>query len=111
MDRWITTYFSDGVCAFSANVVTAAERFLPQLVMRVALRTTIGLCASIAAQPVLDAYIRTESAIAKAGLLANIGPGQSQCSGAKVGKLVFENQIQRGHFQTAWHRHRFSEHR
>ena len=92
MEGWMAPYISDRVCAFSANVA-AAERFLPQLVMRVALRTTMGLCAFIAAQPVLDVYIRTETAIAKAGLLANIGPGQSQCSGAKVCKVPLENQI------------------
>jgi hypothetical protein len=82
--------YKDGLCTLYVGAVAAAERFLPQAAMRLALRTTFGLCASIAAQSALDDFVRTESAIAKAGLLANIGPDGSKCAGAKVRRFPFD---------------------
>ena len=81
--------YKDGLCTLYVGAVAAAERFLPQAAMRLALRTTLGLCASIAAQSALDDFVRTESVIAKAGMLANIGPDGSKCAGAKVRRLPF----------------------
>ena len=54
--------------------------------MRFALLTAlVGLAASAFAQSsTADAYVASESPIAKAGLLANIGPSGSKSSGAKV---------------------------
>lgn len=36
----------------------------------------------------VDAYLASESPIAKAGLLANIGPSGSKASGAKAGVVI-----------------------
>jgi glucoamylase len=45
----------------------------------------IGFCAAVFSQStVVDQYVATESPIAKAGLLANIGPSGSKSSGAAV---------------------------
>jgi hypothetical protein len=61
------------------------ESVLPQVNMRVLLLSTLGLCSSILCQSSLvDSYVSTELPIAKAGLLANIGPDGSKSSGAKV---------------------------
>ena len=47
--------------------------------------TALCFCATVLAQSsTVDTYIATESPIAKAGLLANIGPSGSKASGAKV---------------------------
>ncbi|KAK0202033.1 glucoamylase [Desarmillaria ectypa] len=49
----------------------------------------IGLSASVWAQSsAVDAYAASESPIAKAGILANIGPNGSKSSGAKVGVVI-----------------------
>ena len=50
------------------------------------LLTLLGLFTS-AVGTTIDAYIATESPIAKAGVLANIGPSGSLSSGAYVGAL------------------------
>ena len=44
-------------------------------------------CTSVFAQSsnIVDAYIAKESPVARAGLLANIGPDGAKSSGAKVG--------------------------
>ncbi len=45
----------------------------------------LGLSASVWAQSsIVDAYVASESSIAKAGVLANIGPSGSKSAGAKV---------------------------
>ena len=46
----------------------------------------LALCCSttVLTQSTVDSYIERESPIAKAGLLANIGPSGSKSSGAKV---------------------------
>lgn len=47
--------------------------------------SALGLCASAFAQSsTVDSYTSTESPIAKAGVLANIGPSGAKSSGAYV---------------------------
>ncbi|KAG7445724.1 glucoamylase G2 [Guyanagaster necrorhizus] len=49
----------------------------------------LGLSASVWAQSsTVDAYVASESPIAKAGVLANIGPSGSKSSGAKAGVVI-----------------------
>ncbi|KAK0464228.1 glucoamylase [Desarmillaria tabescens] len=49
----------------------------------------LSLSASVWAQSgTVDAYVASESPIAKAGVLANIGPGGSKSSGAKTGVVI-----------------------
>ena len=53
--------------------------------MRTALLSALCFCAAVFAQSsTVDTYIAKESPIAKAGLLANIGPSGAKASGAKV---------------------------
>jgi glucoamylase len=67
----------------------AFHRFLSQVAMRFTLLSTIGLWASsIVAFSSVDEYIATESPIAKAGMLANIGPSGSKSSGAAAGIVI-----------------------
>jgi glucoamylase len=48
--------------------------------------SALGLCASTLSQSsTVDSYTSTESPIAKAGVLANIGPYGAKSSGAYVG--------------------------
>ncbi|KAF8176989.1 glucoamylase [Pholiota molesta] len=57
--------------------------------MRVALLSALCYAAAVFAQSsVVDTYVATESPIAKAGLLANIGPSGSKSSGAKAGLVI-----------------------
>uniref|UniRef100_A0A8H7XMJ0 Glucoamylase n=1 Tax=Psilocybe cubensis TaxID=181762 RepID=A0A8H7XMJ0_PSICU len=57
--------------------------------MRTILLTTLAFCASVLAQSsVVDSFVATESPIAKAGLLANIGPSGAKASGAKAGVVI-----------------------
>ncbi|KAF8964433.1 glycoside hydrolase family 15 protein [Flammula alnicola] len=57
--------------------------------MRVVLLSALCYCATVFAQSsVVDSYVATESPIAKAGLLANIGPSGSKSSGAKAGLVI-----------------------
>ncbi|KAJ7213877.1 glucoamylase [Mycena pura] len=47
-----------------------------------------AFCVSVLAQTSVDSYIASESPIAKAGLLANIGPSGSKSEGAKAGVVI-----------------------
>jgi hypothetical protein len=55
--------------------------------MRIVLLSALSVCVSVLAQTSVDSYIATESPIAKAGVLANIGPSGSKSQGAKVTRL------------------------
>jgi len=77
--------YKDGLCSLYSASIGATQRFLSRFTMRVALLSTISLCATtLVAQSAVDSYVASESPIAKAGLLANIGPDGSKCAGAKV---------------------------
>lgn len=52
------------------------------------LTTYLAISSTWAQSSVVDSYIATESPIAKAGLLANIGPSGSKSSGAKSGIVI-----------------------
>src|SRR6266850_1167739 len=64
----------------------ADNRLKPSLKMRIlCLASLFGLVGSAISQaPTADSYFTTESPIAKAGLLANIGPNGARSSGANV---------------------------
>jgi len=49
--------------------------------------------ATTAQNSVVDAFVAREGPIAKAGLLANIGPSGSKSQGAKVCRLVESNAL------------------
>ena len=55
--------------------------------MRFALPTSLIALATAAFAQSADDYVKSEGPIAKAGLLANIGPDGSKSSGAKVSML------------------------
>jgi len=53
--------------------------------MRSIVLTTLSFCAAVYAQSsVVEQYIARQEPIAKAGLLANIGPNGSKSQGAQV---------------------------
>ncbi|KAK0487707.1 glucoamylase [Armillaria novae-zelandiae] len=57
--------------------------------MRALFLYCLGLSASVWAQSsAIDAYVALESPIAKAGVLANIGPSGSKSQGAKAGVVI-----------------------
>ncbi|KAJ7851645.1 glucoamylase [Mycena olivaceomarginata] len=56
--------------------------------MRIVLLSALSVCVSVLAQTSVDSYIATESPIAKAGVLANIGPSGSKSQGAKAGVVI-----------------------
>ncbi|KAJ6508344.1 glucoamylase [Mycena sanguinolenta] len=56
--------------------------------MRISLLSALSVSVSVLAQTSVDSYIATESPIAKAGVLANIGPSGSKSQGAKAGVVI-----------------------
>ncbi|KAG1742317.1 glycoside hydrolase family 15 protein [Suillus paluster] len=75
-------YWQNGVCSF-------LQTNFPQVVMWRTLVSALGLCASAFAQSsTVDSYISTESPIAKAGVLANIGANGAKSAGAYPGVVV-----------------------
>ncbi|KAJ7195533.1 glucoamylase [Mycena pura] len=56
--------------------------------MRVVLFSALTLCSAVLSQTSVNSYVAKESPIAKAGLLANIGPNGSKASGAKAGVVI-----------------------
>ena len=63
--------------------------------MRFAIFSVVGFCTAVFAQPLgtgsgVDQYVATESPIAKAGVIANIGPLGSKSSNAAVciGRII-----------------------
>ncbi|KAJ6452536.1 glucoamylase [Mycena vitilis] len=56
--------------------------------MRVVLFSALSLCAAVFAQTSVDSYIASESPIAKAGMLANIGASGAKSQGAKSGIVI-----------------------
>ena len=50
--------------------------------MRPIIFSVLAFCVSVFAQSIVDKYVGTESPIAKAGILANIGPSGSKASQA-----------------------------
>ena len=90
--------------------------------MRFALLTSLIALATAAFAQSADDYVKSEGPIAKAGLLANIGPDGSKSSGAKVSSLLLFiptggclSDIERSHMTAfahfiGWCRHRVTEH-
>nr|GAT49285.1 glycoside hydrolase family 15 protein [Mycena chlorophos] len=56
--------------------------------MRVFAVSALALCGAVLGQSSVDSYVATESPIAKAGLLANIGPSGALASGASAGVVI-----------------------
>ncbi|KAJ7486155.1 glycoside hydrolase family 15 protein [Mycena galericulata] len=56
--------------------------------MRVFLFSALSVCCTVIAQTSVDSYVATESPIAKAGLLANIGANGAKSSGASPGVVI-----------------------
>ncbi|KAG6334061.1 hypothetical protein ID866_5024 [Astraeus odoratus] len=57
--------------------------------MRPLLASVLGLFAStLSPSATVDQYVSTESPIAQAGILANIGPSGAECSGAYAGVVI-----------------------
>ena len=75
-------YFKLGIKNILSHLLQL-QALLPT--MRSAILCAIGFCAAVFSQSaVVDRYVVTESPIAKARLLANIGPSGSKSSGAAV---------------------------
>ncbi|KAF7348265.1 Glycoside hydrolase family 15 protein [Mycena sanguinolenta] len=64
-----------------------AQSFAPTK-MRISLLSALSVSVAVLAQTSVDSYIATESPIAKAGVLANIGPSGSKSQGAKAGVVI-----------------------
>ncbi|KAF9483498.1 glycoside hydrolase family 15 protein [Pholiota conissans] len=73
--------------------------------MRVALLCFACYGTAVCAQSsVVDSYAATESPIAKAGLLANIGPSGSKSSGAKAGLVIASPSTTNPNYLFTWTR-------
>jgi hypothetical protein len=72
--------YKDSLWSFTCTKI----QDLAQTKMRVVLFSALSVCGAVLAQTSIDSYIATESPIAKAGMLANIGASGSKSEGAKV---------------------------
>ncbi|KAJ6584037.1 glucoamylase [Mycena vulgaris] len=72
--------------------------------MRVALLSALSVCVSVLAQTSVDTYVATEGPIAKAGLLANIGPSGSKSQGAKAGVVIASPSTTNPNYLFTWTR-------
>lgn len=82
---WLSPYKHDLLMVYSIGV-ERARVLLHTAKMRFLLLSVVGFCASAFAQSsIVDQYVLTQSPIAKAGVLANIGPSGSKSAGARVG--------------------------
>ncbi|THH00826.1 hypothetical protein EW026_g1770 [Hermanssonia centrifuga] len=71
--------------------------------MRSCILLSLGLLGSALAQTTsVDTYVATESPIAKAGLLANIGPNGSKSSGAKAGVVIASPSTSNPNYLYTW---------
>ncbi|KAJ7029291.1 glucoamylase [Mycena alexandri] len=90
-----SVYSGAGAADFYKEAVFTLQNFtrnklqdFSQTRMRVVLLSALTACAAVLGQSSVDSYVATESPIAKAGLLANIGPSGSKSSGAKAGIVI-----------------------
>ncbi|GLB38611.1 putative starch binding domain containing protein [Lyophyllum shimeji] len=76
----------------------------PRVRMRVVLLSALALCAGVFAQSstVVDQYVASESPIAKAGVLANIGSSGSRSSGAKSGVVIASPSTSNPNYLYTW---------
>lgn len=73
--------------------------------MRFAILSFLFYCVLVRAQlSVVDQYVATESPIAKAGLLANIGPSGSKSAGAKAGLVIASPSASNPNYLFTWTR-------
>ncbi|KAK0243949.1 glucoamylase [Armillaria nabsnona] len=73
--------------------------------MRALFLYCLSLSASVWAQSsAVDAYVASESPIAKAGVLANIGPSGSKSSGAKAGVVIASPSSTNPNYLFTWTR-------
>ncbi|KAF8903104.1 glycoside hydrolase family 15 protein [Gymnopilus junonius] len=73
--------------------------------MRFALLPTFCYFTAVCAQSsVVDSYVATESPIAKAGLLANVGPSGAKSSGAKAGIVIASPSTTNPNYLFTWTR-------
>ena len=80
-------------------------RSKPSLKMRlICLASVFGLVGTAISEPAIaDSYFGKESPIAKAGLLANIGPDGKKSSGAKVRRTMLAYFTSSTHPPSVWH--------
>ncbi|KAJ7069525.1 glucoamylase [Mycena amicta] len=74
--------------AYSFTFYKVQDFAQARISMRVVFVSALALCGAVLGQTAVDSYVTTESPIAKAGLLANIGPSGAKASGAKAGVVI-----------------------
>ncbi|KAJ7256806.1 glucoamylase G2 [Mycena haematopus] len=72
--------------------------------MHIALLSALFVSVSVLAQTSVDSYVATESPIAKAGVLANIGPSGSKSEGAKAGVVIASPSTSNPDYLYTWTR-------
>jgi hypothetical protein len=96
---------TDGFPTMNAYPSCTYARSNPSFKMRLlCLASVIGLVGTAISEPAItaDSYFGKESPIAKAGVLANIGPDGAKCHGAKVRCTTLASSST--HPLSVWHR-------
>ncbi|KAJ7636912.1 glycoside hydrolase family 15 protein [Roridomyces roridus] len=80
----MTDAYTQAMWSFACNQLQA----LSQTRMRVVLVSALSLCSTVLSPSLVDSYIAIEAPIAKAGILANIGPNGAYASAAAPGVVI-----------------------
>ncbi|KAJ7130879.1 glucoamylase [Mycena filopes] len=78
----MSEFYKEAVFSLQSFTCKKLQDF-SQTRMRVILFSALTACAAVLGQSSVDSYVAAESPIAKAGMLANIGPSGSKSLGAK----------------------------
>ncbi|KAF7314538.1 Glucoamylase [Mycena kentingensis (nom. inval.)] len=70
--------------------------------MRTVFVSALALCGAVCGQTAVDSYVATQGPIAKAGLLANIGPSGAKASGAKAGVVIASPSTENPNYLFSW---------
>ncbi|KDR82587.1 hypothetical protein GALMADRAFT_275746 [Galerina marginata CBS 339.88] len=107
----LTTRFAIDLVLFKAQKLGQWKDILmwfhnsPQPTMRFIVLTAFAFCATVFSQsPQVDSFLATQGPIAKAGMLANIGPSGSKSSGAKAGIVIASPSSSNPNYLFTWTR-------
>ncbi|KAH9480597.1 Glucoamylase [Psilocybe cubensis] len=95
--------YKDQAVALWIGILRTLNNF-PEVKMRTAILTAFAFCATVFAQSNVESYIAKEKPIAKAGILANIGPSGSRAAGASPGVIIASPSKQNPPYFFTWTR-------
>ncbi|KAJ7145278.1 glucoamylase [Mycena filopes] len=97
----MSEFYKEAVFSLQSFTCKKLQDF-SQTRMRVILFSALTACAAVLGQSSVDSYVAAESPIAKAGMLANIGPSGSKSLGAKAGVVIASPSTENPNYVFTW---------